>query len=97
MNNSVIIKPIITEKTMTEAQQGRYTFRVKLDADKRTIAAEVATLFNVKVLGVRTVISKGKSKLSGKKRTKKTLEPIKKALVIINPEKKIDLFEISTT
>lgn len=96
MHRNAIIRPIITEKTMEEAQLGRYTFQVGLKSNKNEIADEVAALFDVKVLAVKTVTTKGQSKLMGKKRVKQSLPPVKKALVIINPEKKIDLFEIST-
>ena len=41
----VILKPVITEKTMTIAAEGKYTFLVAPSADKTEIANAVEKLF----------------------------------------------------
>ncbi len=61
----VIIKPIITEKSNMELQEGKYTFRVAKKATKVQIADSVEALFNVKVLSVNTMTVKGKEKRVG--------------------------------
>ncbi len=61
----VIIKPIVTEKSSSELEQGKYTFKVNKKATKVEIAKAVEKLFEVKVLNVNTMTVKGKEKRVG--------------------------------
>ena len=61
----IIVKPIITEKSNTGLQEGKYTFQVAKKATKVQIADAVEALFNVKVLNVNTMMVKGKEKRVG--------------------------------
>ena len=61
----IILKPIVTEKSNMELQEGKYTFKVAKKATKVQIADSVEALFNVKVLSVNTMIVKGKEKRMG--------------------------------
>lgn len=61
----IIIKPVITEKSMDGIASKRYTFKVAKDATKPEIAAAVEELFNVKVASVNTMIMKKKPKRLG--------------------------------
>ncbi len=97
MKNNILIRPIITEKTMQNAAKGVYTFGVEMTANKIEIKKSVEKLFSVKVLTVKTIIVKGKNKVNGKKRIKTKGQSVKKAIVSINPEQKIDLFEVAAS
>lgn len=61
----IIIKPIVTEKSNTGLQEGKYTFKVAKKATKVDIANAVEKLFDVKVLDVNTMMVKGKEKRMG--------------------------------
>ena len=61
----VIIKPIITERSSEDLQEGKYTFKVNKKATKIEIAKAVEKLFEVKVLKVNTISVKGKEKRVG--------------------------------
>lgn len=61
----ILIKPIITEKSNTGLQEGKYTFKVAKKATKVDIANAVEAIFNVKVLSVNTMMVKGKEKRMG--------------------------------
>ena len=61
----IIIKPVITEKSNTSIQEGKYTFKVAKKATKVEIRNAVEKLFGVKVLKVNTVTVKGKEKRVG--------------------------------
>ena len=61
----IIVKPIITEKSSSNTQEGKYTFKVAKKATKVEIAKAVETLFSVKVLNVNTITVKGKEKRVG--------------------------------
>ena len=57
----IIIKPIITEKSNDQLQEGKYTFKVNKKATKIEIANAVEKLFDVKVLRVNTRLEKSNS------------------------------------
>ena len=61
----VIIKPIVTERSNSGLQEGKYTFKVNKKATKVEIAKAVEKLFEVKVLNVNTISVKGKEKRVG--------------------------------
>ncbi|MEK7165528.1 MAG: 50S ribosomal protein L23 [Patescibacteria group bacterium] len=93
MNTTTLIRPIITEKSLGETNQGWYTFVVSLDSNKNTIAQAVNEEFKVHVIAVKTAIMKGKTKRSGKKRMLTKSSGYKKAYVRLKPNEKIALFE----
>lgn len=59
---TIIRSPVITEKATLLGEKGMVVFRVSLEATKPEIKAAIEGLFNVKVLGVNTLIAKGKTK-----------------------------------
>lgn len=80
----VIIRPVVTEKSNDELQQGKYTFEVNKKATKVDIAKAVEKLFEVKVLKVNTMTVKGKNRRVGY-HVGKTSD-WKKAIVTIDTE-----------
>jgi large subunit ribosomal protein L23 len=58
----IIKTPLITEKATTLSEHGQVAFRVAIDASKPEIKAAIEGLFGVKVLGVNTLVQKGKAK-----------------------------------
>jgi large subunit ribosomal protein L23 len=88
----IIIRPIITEKSMTGIADKKYTFRVAIDANKIEIAKAVEELFGVKVAKVNTVHIKGREKRMG--RYSGYTASWKKAIVTLKPESKnIEFFD----
>jgi len=88
----IIIRPVITEKSMAAIPNKRYTFRVAKEANKIEIAHAVETIFGVKVAKVNTLHVKGRSKRMGK--FSGYTADWKKAIVTLKPESKsIEFFE----
>jgi large subunit ribosomal protein L23 len=58
----IIRGPVITEKASNLGDRNQVVFRVARDANKLQIKAAVETLFGVTVLGVNTLVQKGKTK-----------------------------------
>jgi large subunit ribosomal protein L23 len=58
----VIRAPLITEKATLLSEKNQFVFKVASDATKPEIKAAVEALFKVKVTGVNTLITKGKTK-----------------------------------
>ncbi len=93
---SIIIRPIITEKALALADKGKFAFEVYRFADKPHIKKAVESRFNVHVVNISTSIVKGKSKRTGTKRTEVKQSPRKKALVTLKKGEKIEFFETGT-
>lgn len=88
----IIIKPVITEKSMDGLQEGKYTFKVAKDATKPEIKKAVEKLFGVEVDKVTTMNVKGKMKRVG--RFEGRTASWKKAIVTLTPDSKtIEFFE----
>ena len=58
----IILKPVITEASIADIQDKKYTFRVASDANKTEIAKAVEEIFGVKVEKVNTISMKAKTK-----------------------------------
>ena len=89
----VIIRPVITEKSMADMGEKKYTFLVHPEANKTQIKEAVEKMFEgTKVKSVNTINSDGKKKRRGMVvgKTAKT----KKAIVALTEEiKDIEIFE----
>lgn len=88
----IIIRPIITEKSMIGATQKKYTFEVAKNAGKIEIAQAVETLFKVKVQKVNTLHVRGQYRRQG--RSEGYTRSWKKAVVTLTADSKnIEFFE----
>jgi large subunit ribosomal protein L23 len=88
---SVIIKPIVSEKSYALLAANKYTFRVHPDAHKTQIRQAVEEIWSVRVQEVRTMSVKSKPKRRGQ--TFGRSREWKKAVVQLHPEDTIELFE----
>lgn len=91
---NVIISPLITEKSMQDAGNSKFTFKVFKGANKTEIKKEVEKRFSVSVVNISTSILKGKTMRVGARRTGKKLSPWKKAIVTLKKGEKIGMFEL---
>ena len=90
--HDVIIRPIITEASMSRLADKKYTFEVASDANKIEIKKAVEEIFKVDVDKVNTISDKSKNKRVGY-HLGKTSE-WKKAIVTLKPESKtIEFFD----
>lgn len=90
--HDILIRPVISEKSVAETERNNYTFAVARDANKFQIKAAVEAEFKVDVLGVRVMTVKPKEKSRGR-RTKGMVPGWRKAVVTIAAGQKIELFE----
>lgn len=86
----VLVRPIITEKSMTGTNSGRYTFQVAKAATKQEIAQAVAESFKVDVVAVNTATVKGKVRKVGKRVGKQS--DWKKAVVTLAQGQRIERY-----
>jgi large subunit ribosomal protein L23 len=89
--NSIIIKPLVTEKsTHQQATRNSYAFQVNPSANKHQIKDAIERQYNVKVVDVRTMNRKGKPRRAKFKMT--TTSAWKKAVVELDENSRIELF-----
>ncbi|MEA2399385.1 MAG: large subunit ribosomal protein [Thermoleophilaceae bacterium] len=88
---SVVIKPIVSEKSYALLAANKYTFRVHDDAHKTQVRQAVEEIFGVRVLDVRTMTVRPKPKRRGV--TSGRTRGWKKAIVQLHAEDHIELFE----
>ena len=91
---NVIISPLITEKSMIDAGNGKFSFRVVKSSNKNEIKKEVEKRFGVNVISISTSILKGKTQRVGTRRTERAVSDTKKAIVTVKKGQKIVLFEL---
>ena len=85
---NIIRAPVITEKATLLGEKNQVVFRVAIEATKPEIKAAVESLFGVVVLGVNTLIQKGKTKrFKGRPGVR---SDVKKAIVQLTPGQSID-------
>lgn len=91
-NYDIIRRPVITEKSMAEMAQKKYTFIVDLHVNKSQVKKAVEEVFGVKVADVKTLRTMGKTKRVGVHVGKRP--DYKKAIIKLTDDSKtIEFFE----
>ena len=88
----IILKPVITEKSMDDLQTGKYTFKVAKDANTSEIKKAVEEPFDVKVAKVNTMNCNGRAKRVGRFYGK-TPDWKKAIITLTEGSKAIEFFE----
>ena len=93
--SEVVLRPVISEKSMDQTQRGKYTFRVHSGANKLQVKQAVEALFKVEVVEVNVLTTKPKEKVRNRQRgrTRGFTSPWKKAVVTLAKGDKIEFFE----
>ncbi|HPI67503.1 MAG TPA: 50S ribosomal protein L23 [bacterium] len=90
---SLLIKPIVTEKTAYLGANNQYVFAVTNQANKINIKKAIENAYQVKVVKVNIIKQLGKKVRYGK--TTGRTKNWKKAIITLKPGEKIDLYEHS--
>ncbi len=85
----IIKAPVITEKSMADKENGKYTFKVDPRANKIEIKNAIEKIFNVKVTSIRTINVKPEKRRVG--RYTGLTNRTKKAIVTLAEGQTIDL------
>lgn len=90
--HDIIIRPMITEKSMDDMEEGKYTFVVARGANKSEIKKAIEQIFDVTVERVNTMNMRGKMKRQGVNQGRRSAW--KKAIVKLTEDSKsIEFFE----
>jgi large subunit ribosomal protein L23 len=87
----IVLAPHITEKTTMLSESNSVVFRVAPKATKPEIKAAIEALFGVTVVGVNTIVAKGKTKRWKGKTYQRS--DMKKAIVRLAEGQSIDITE----
>lgn len=85
----VIVSPVITEKATNLSDFNKVVFQVAPDATKPQIKEAVERLFDVKVVSVNTLVTKGKAKVFRGRKGRRA--DVKKAIVTLAEGESIDV------
>jgi large subunit ribosomal protein L23 len=94
----IVLRPVVSEKSIDEATRAKYTFRVHPDANKIQIKAAIEELYagdKVTVVAVNVLTTKGKKKTRGARGARITgrTSSWRKAIVTLAAGQKIQFFE----
>ena len=94
----IILRPVISEKSIDESGRGKYTFAVHQDANKIQIKAAIEELYakeKVTVTSVNVLTTKPREKRRGTKRGRIVGQTTawRKAVVTLAPGQSIAFFE----
>lgn len=90
---SVILKPVVSEKSYALLETNQYTFIVHPTASKPEISDAVASIFDVKVVKVNTLNRQGKKVRNRRTGKLGSRAGSKRAIVTLAEGDTIDLFE----
>jgi large subunit ribosomal protein L23 len=94
----IVLKPVVSEKSIDQATRRKYTFHVNPHANKIQIKAAVEELYatdKVTVIAVNVLTTKAKLKTRNTRRGRieGRVAPWRKAIVTLAPGQKIQFFE----
>ncbi len=90
---SILLRPVISEKSYALMDEQTYVFVVDPRASKVEIRAAVEDSFGVRVASVNTLVRKGKRKRQRRVATYGRRPDTKRAIVRLVGEDRIELFE----
>ena len=88
----VIIAPVITEKSMDDAAEKKYTFKVAKNANKTEIKLALEKIFDVEVEKVNVMNVRGKKKRMGRY-VGRTPDSKKAIVKLTESSKEIEFFQ----
>jgi large subunit ribosomal protein L23 len=92
LSYDIILKPVISERSMDEAKNRKYTFKVAVDANRTEVKHALEEIFDIEVEKVNIMNVKGKKKRMGKNVGRTAAS--KKAIATLTPKsKEIEFFQ----
>ena len=89
---TVVLRPVVSEKSYAQYDERVYTFVVAKDANKIEVKQAIEAIFNVKVTNVNTLNRSGKRKRNRRTGTWGNRTGQKRAIVSLAPGDEIEIF-----
>lgn len=93
LSQDILIKPIISEQSLKDAGNGKYTFLVNKKANKTQIKKAIEDVFSVKVTDIKTNITKGTEVRNTRIGRRFSTFSDKKARVVLSKGQSIAIFD----
>jgi large subunit ribosomal protein L23 len=90
---SVLLRPVVSEKSYSLMDKNVYTFIVDPAATKVDVRHAVEQAFGVRVMNVNTLNRKGKATRNRRTNVRGRRPNSKRAIVTLHPDDSIDLFD----
>lgn len=94
---TVLLSPVVTEKSTTAQASQKYTFLVHLNANKVEVKKAIEDAYGVKVKSVNTIPVLKKTRLAGRGRKITKRHNGKKAIVTLASKQSIDFNKIKVS
>lgn len=91
----ILKQPVISEKSFSQADEGKYVFWITTETNKIQVKEAVEKAFKVSVTAVNIINLKGKVKSSGKRRGQGSRKDRKKAIVTLKKGQEIKELKVS--
>ncbi|MDR1245507.1 MAG: 50S ribosomal protein L23 [Clostridiales Family XIII bacterium] len=88
----IILKPVISERSMDDARNRKYTFKVAVDANKTEVKHALEEIFGIEIEKVNIMNVKGKVKRMGKN-VGRTAASRKAIATLTEKSKEIEFFQ----
>jgi len=88
----IILKPVISERSMDDAQKKKYTFKVATGANKTQVKHALEEIFGVEIKQVNIMNVQGKVKRQGKN-VGRTAASKKAIVTLTDKSKEIEFFQ----
>jgi len=90
----IILRPVVTEKSVAAQDRGLYSFWVSVSARKPQISQAFESIFKIKPLKINLLNLKGKTKTDWKKRLPIHRPDRKKAIITVKRDQKIEILSL---
>lgn len=94
---SVLLAPVVTEKSAHQQGQGKYTFRVHSDANKIQVAQAVEAAYGVQISAVNILPVRKKQRMVGRGKFRTKRPASKRAIVTTVKKQSIDFNQFKST
>jgi len=94
MTPHIVFKPVVTEKSLGLQEQNKYSFLVPNSANKNQVKIAFKFAFGFSPLKVQSFIQKGKKKTDWRKRKTFYQSNLKKVIITLPKDKKLDLLAV---
>jgi len=93
---SILIAPVVSEKTSLNQEKGKYTFRVHSGANKVQVAQAVQSAYGVEVEAVNMLPIRSKKRMVGRGKYRTKRPASKRAIVTLAKKQSIDFNQFTS-
>lgn len=94
---NILIRPVLTEKTVSRTDAGKYTFEVSQDSTKIDVKNAFLALYGVAVVDVNIVKGLPKTRLGKNRKPMQKRAATRRAIITLKKGEVLDLTKLKTS